>query len=81
MRRRKSASEPEAADIMHRFYPARGERMLDELRALNIGHQRIPQDNEEVITMNRRQQPAVIPDINNSFRTITGRTIRGGIYV
>ena len=52
----------EAADIMHRFYPARGERMLDELRALNIGHQRIPQDNEEVITMNRRQQPAVIPE-------------------
>jgi len=52
----------EAADIMHRFYPARGERMLDELRhALNIGQPDIPHDNEEVIRM-IRQQPAIIPE-------------------
>jgi hypothetical protein len=32
----------EAADIMHRFYPVRGERMLDELRhGLNIGRQEV----------------------------------------
>jgi hypothetical protein len=49
----------EAADIMHRFYPVRGERMLDELRhVLNIGQPQIPHDNEEVIRMiQQRQQP------------------------
>jgi len=48
----------EAADIMHRFYPARGERMLNELRHfLNIGQPHIPHDNETVIRMIRRQQP------------------------
>lgn len=52
----------EAADIMHRFYPARGERMLDELRhVLNIGQPQIPHDNEEVIRMIRRQ-PAITPE-------------------
>lgn len=52
----------EAADIMHRFYPARGERMLDELRhVLNIGQPQIPHDNEEVIRM-IRQQPAITPE-------------------
>jgi hypothetical protein len=43
----------EAADIMHRFYPARGERML---RQLNIVQPQIPPDNEEVFTMLRRQR-------------------------
>ena len=54
----------EAADIMHRFYPARGERMLDELRrhVLNIGHEQIEHDNEEVIRMIRQQQPATTPE-------------------
>ena len=49
----------EAADIMHRFYPAheRGERMLNELRhGLNIGQQQIPHENEEVIRMIRQQR-------------------------
>lgn len=53
----------EAADIMHRFYPARGKRMLDELRhVLNIGQPQIPHDNEEVIRMIRRQHPALTPE-------------------
>lgn len=53
----------EAVDIMHRFYPARGERLLDELRhVLNIGQPDIPHDNEEVIRMIRRQQPAITPE-------------------
>jgi hypothetical protein len=52
----------EAADIMHRFYPARGERMLDELRhVLNIGQLQIPHDNEEVFRM-IRQQPVITPE-------------------
>lgn len=53
----------EAADIMHRFYPARGERMLNELRHfLNIGQPHIPHDNETVIRMIRRQQPVTTPE-------------------
>jgi hypothetical protein len=49
----------EAADIMHRFCPARGKRMLDELRhVLNIGQQHIHHDNETVIRMIRRQPQA-----------------------
>jgi hypothetical protein len=57
----------EAADIMHRFYPVRGERMLDELRHdLNIGRQpQIPHDNEEVIRM-IRQQPEQQQDQANA---------------
>lgn len=44
----------EAADIMHRFYPARGERMLDELRHnLNIRH---PQIHENIIRMIRQPE-------------------------
>ena len=50
----------EAADIMHRFYPERGERMLDELRRVLNNDQ--PQIHEEVIRMIRRQQPE-IPEI------------------
>lgn len=50
----------EAADIMHRFYPARGERMLRHI--LNIGQPQIPHDNEEVFTMIRRQRQDQQPD-------------------
>jgi len=46
----------EAADIMHRFFPTRGERMLDELRnVLNIEQLELHQDNEAVIRMIRQQ--------------------------
>ena len=48
----------EAADIMHRFYPERGEKMLNALdvyRFLNIETVRRYQDNEEVFRMIRHQ--------------------------
>lgn len=61
----------EAADITHRFFPARGERMLDELRQiLNIDQQQIYQNNEELIIMIRGQQPITPEQVNNRLHDL-----------
>jgi hypothetical protein len=53
----------EATDIMLRFYPERGERMLNELRnVLNIWQPRIPYNNEEIIRMIRQHQPITVQE-------------------
>jgi hypothetical protein len=50
----------EAADLMYRLFPVRGERMLDELRLdLNIDQQQIPHNYEGIFTMIRGQQPVI----------------------
>jgi len=53
----------EAADIMHRHYPTRGNVLLDMLRdVLNIERDELIPNNEEVIRMIRRQEPATTPE-------------------